>query len=114
MKLDMVIKKSILNTSCLLEEILHNLGKFSKQDLAYSAHVYIAKGLAELAIQAALDFIIYTIGFSGGVAYNEIITKEISNIVKKAGFTFVNNTKVPPGDGGVSFGQAIIAGKLRE
>jgi hydrogenase maturation protein HypF len=104
--------KSILNTSYLMEKILDNIKKYPKQDLAYSAHIYIAKGLAEIAIEKALEQNISTIGFSGGVAYNSIITKEIKQIVEKSGLKFITNIRVPPGDGGISFGQAIIAHKL--
>jgi hydrogenase maturation protein HypF len=104
--------KSVLNTSYLMEEILNNFKKYPKQDLAYSAHIYIAKGLAEIAIEKALEQNISTIGFSGGVAYNSIITKGIKKIVEKSGLKFITNIRVPPGDGGISFGQAIIASKL--
>jgi len=49
------------------------------------------------------------IGFSGGVAYNEHITQTIRKIVEKNGFRFFVHDHVPPGDGGIAFGQAIVA-----
>jgi hydrogenase maturation protein HypF len=49
------------------------------------------------------------VGFSGGVALNEIISLTIRMVVSEAGLRYVSNVAVPPGDGGVSFGQAYLA-----
>jgi hydrogenase maturation protein HypF len=78
--------------------------------LAFSAHAYIAKGLAELAIQKALENGIKDVGFSGGVACNEILTEIMRETVEDAGLRFLVHEAVPPGDGGLSFGQAIVGG----
>jgi hydrogenase maturation protein HypF len=52
---------------------------------------------------------IKTVGFSGGVALNKIISLMIRKIVSGSGLQYVGNSAVPPGDGGVSFGQAYLA-----
>jgi hydrogenase maturation protein HypF len=46
-------------------------------------------------------------GFSGGVAYNEIITDVLRKESKKRRIEFYTHRLVPPGDGGTSFGQVI-------
>ncbi|MCS4540929.1 MAG: carbamoyltransferase HypF [Euryarchaeota archaeon] len=96
-----------LNTTYLLSQIYDNMSKYPVADLACSAQSYIAIGLAQLAIEEAKKLGIDTIGFSGGVAYNEFITLAIKKEVEMAGLKFVTNVQVPPGDGGISFGQAI-------
>jgi hydrogenase maturation protein HypF len=78
--------------------------------LAFSAHAYLARGLAELAIEKALENSVKVVGFSGGVACNEIFTKIIRETVEAAGLRFLVHEAVPPGDGGLSFGQAVYAG----
>jgi hydrogenase maturation protein HypF len=78
--------------------------------LAYSTHVYIAKGLAALAIKQADENDVRTIGFSGGVACNEILTKEMRRQVEDAHLLFLVHEIVPPGDGGLSFGQVAVSG----
>jgi hydrogenase maturation protein HypF len=103
-------KNNTLNTSDMLLEILENKQKHSKSDLAYSAHVYLARGLAELAIEKALENNIRTVGFSGGVACNEIIALTMQKLVESAGLRFLVHEAVPPGDGGLSFGQAVTCG----
>ena len=79
-------------------------------DLAYSAHVYLARGLASLAVEKALALGVKTVGFSGGAACNQILTKIISEAVEAAGLQFLVHENVPAGDGGVSFGQAVVGG----
>jgi hydrogenase maturation protein HypF len=69
----------------------------------------MARALAEAAVRVARAEGIKTVGFSGGVALNEIISVMIRGIVSKAGLQYVGNSAVPPGDGGVSFGQAYLA-----
>jgi hydrogenase maturation protein HypF len=110
LKLEPTIKGSTLNTSEMLLEIFQNRQKHSKTDLAYSVHAYLAKGLATLAIEKASENSIKTIGFTGGVACNEIMVSTLRRIVESAGLRFLVHKAVPPGDGGLSFGQAVACG----
>jgi hydrogenase maturation protein HypF len=104
------IKGNVLDTTFMVHEIFSNKNKFSVADLAYSAQSYVGRGLAELAVTQAEELKVKDIGFSGGVAYNEHITATIRKTVEKAGFRFLVHTKIPAGDGGTSFGQAVVAG----
>jgi hydrogenase maturation protein HypF len=110
LKLEPIIKGDTLNTTELLLEIFENRERFAIHDLAFSAHVYLAKGLAELAIEKALENGVKIVGFSGGVACNEILAKIMREAVEAAGLKFLVHEAVPPGDGGLSFGQAFAAG----
>jgi hydrogenase maturation protein HypF len=110
LKLKPIIKNNTLDTTQLLLEIFENLRKHSKADLAYLAHAYLAKGLAELAIEKAAENSVRTVGFSGGVACNEIFTLTMRRIVETAGLRFLVHEAVPAGDGGLSFGQAVSVG----
>jgi hydrogenase maturation protein HypF len=103
------LEENIINTTFMIEEVFRQRGKHSIADLAYSAQSYIARSLAQLAIEKAEHLSIKAIGFSGGVAYNEQITLTIKRVIEESGFTFVVHHVVPPGDGGTSFGQAIAA-----
>jgi hydrogenase maturation protein HypF len=105
-----IIEGDTLNTTRIFEEIFENTGKHSTRDLAYSAHAYIAKGLAALAIKQADENGARTVGFSGGVACNEILTKAMRKQVEDAHLLFLVHEIVPPGDGGLSFGQAAVSG----
>ncbi len=101
---------NVLDTTKLLVEIFQNQNKFSVADLAYSAHAYLAKGLANLALQAALKNDIDCVGFTGGSAVNEILATLMRKAITSADLQFIVHEAVPPGDGGVSFGQAVVGG----
>jgi len=103
------IKGDVLDTTHMLLEVFENREKYSKADLAYSAHAYLAKGLAKLVIENALANDVGTVGFSGGVACNEILATTLRKIVEASGLSFLVHEAVPPGDGGLSLGQAVVA-----
>ncbi|MHA1831583.1 MAG: Kae1-like domain-containing protein, partial [Candidatus Helarchaeota archaeon] len=73
------------------------------------AQDYISRGLASIAITLAEKYDIKLIGFSGGVAFNTIFTHNIKEEITKNGLKFIQHRQVPPGDGGISLGQAVIA-----
>jgi hydrogenase maturation protein HypF len=110
LKLKPIIKGDTLSTRQMLQDIFENKDKHSKTDLAYSAHAYLARGLAALAIEKALENNVKTVGFSGGVACNEILTLNMGRIVAESKLQFLVHKEVPPGDGGLSFGQAVASG----
>ena len=83
--------------------------KFPPANLACSAQLYLARGLAQLATQEAAHLGIRNIGFSGGVAYNQSITAAIKEIIEENKLNFFVHEKLPAGDGCISLGQAHAA-----
>jgi hydrogenase maturation protein HypF len=98
-----------IGTTKLVQCIYDSIPRYSQADLAYSAQNYLAHSLAEAAIRIAEESGVKTIGFSGGVALNEHIATSIRKSISRAGLDFVSNIAVPPGDGGISLGQAYLA-----
>ena len=111
LKLKPQISGNMLDTSYLLRSIYNGIGKFAIPDLAYSAHVYLANGLAKLAIEQAREEGTKNVGFTGGVACNQILTQTMRRAIEAARLEFYVHESLPAGDGGVSFGQAIVASK---
>ncbi|WP_423792125.1 carbamoyltransferase HypF [Methanocaldococcus indicus] len=100
------IKNNILLTTPLIEECYNmyvNGEDISK--IAYFSHMYIADGLFMLAKKYLKD--VDTIGLTGGVSYNKIITERIYNLAKSEEYNFIYHRRVPNGDGGISFGQGV-------
>ena len=108
-----ILHEDTVDTTYLLRSIFENKEKLSKDDLAYSAHAYLAKGLAYLAMENALELGVKDIGFSGGAACNQILAKVMCETLESAEFRFLVHEAVPAGDGGVSFGQAVAGGFSR-
>jgi hydrogenase maturation protein HypF len=80
--------------------------KAPKKDIAKTAHT--ALGKAYMEVISMYKDLHMPVGFSGGVAYNEIITNVLQKEAKKRGITFYTHYLVPPGDGGTSFGQSAF------
>ncbi|MFC7134518.1 MULTISPECIES: carbamoyltransferase HypF [Salinibaculum] len=78
-------------------------------DVAATAQDALARGLGEIAVEVARDRGVDTVGFSGGVAYNDAISRRLRAEVESAGLDFLAPDRVPPGDGGIAYGQAVVA-----
>jgi hydrogenase maturation protein HypF len=102
-------KQRILKTTPLFSELFKRRTEHTR-DLAYSAEHYIAAGLAEIAVAHAEKKGIETVVLAGGCTYNAHITHTIRTVVEHHGLKLLKNSAVPPGDGGISFGQAVAAG----
>jgi hydrogenase maturation protein HypF len=105
-----LISGNVLDTTQMFHAIFENIGKASTADLAYSAHAYLAEGLASLAVEKAVEQGVNAVGFSGGAACNQILAGIMRRTVEAAGLKFLVHEAVPAGDGGVSFGQAVVGG----
>ncbi|MEM4703892.1 MAG: carbamoyltransferase HypF [Candidatus Bathyarchaeia archaeon] len=113
LKLKPAVTGSMLDTTSMLLEVFEKRDKFAKADLAYSAIAYLARGLAEMAIEKAQQNAVKAVGFSGGVACNELFTAIMRKTIETAGLSFIVHEALPPGDGGLSFGQAAAVGFFR-
>ena len=101
------IHKSVINTSNIVHAVYTSRNDYSTRDLAYSVETYLAHGLANLATQAAEQQGVKAVGVSGGVTYNAHICSEIKQAITEQGYEFKMHERIPPGDGGIAFGQAV-------
>lgn len=102
--------KLMLNVQSMFRKLIDLKEKGIKRvHIAATAQKLLAKGLSQIAINCAEEQGVKTIGFTGGVAYNNAIGCKIREIIEDLGFNYITNEKLPCGDGGVSFGQLVIA-----
>ncbi len=106
--------RPILDTAALFRE-LHRLRRegVSIADLAATAQEALARGLARMAIRIAREEGIEAVGLTGGAAVNDRIASAVREEVECAGLRYVQHAKIPPGDGGLSFGQLAHAAHTR-
>ncbi len=100
----------VLDTTKLMYKLKEMLKTENKKNIAATAQKALAKGLGEIAIKKANEYGIKKIALSGGVAYNSMISREIKKKIEKNDLEFLMAQETPLGDGGVSFGQVIVAG----
>jgi hydrogenase maturation protein HypF len=93
-----------------------NLAQFWQQWLSWQAescerawafHDALAKGLAQLAARHARRLSLSTICLSGGVLHNRLLRARLRHYLSD--FTLLFPSRLPAGDGAISFGQGAIA-----
>jgi hydrogenase maturation protein HypF len=99
---------AILETTNLLNELwLHR--DDNSHDLACTAEAYLAKGLTDIAASYARQEHIQAVALAGGCAYNDHLSRVIATELEEIGLRCIRNRLVPTGDGGISYGQAVVA-----
>lgn len=105
-------KIPVLDTSWILNEVVSNLNKGENiANIALAGQKAVATGLAKLSVEIANKKGVEVIGGTGGVFYNEAISKVIKDYVENEGFKFIQHKNSCAGDGSVALGQAAIVSK---
>lgn len=79
----------------------------AKTDKAWAFHDALARGLADMLRHFAQETQLHTLVFGGGVLHNQLLRQRLAFYL--TGFTLLFPLRLPAGDGGISFGQAVIA-----
>ena len=99
----------VLDCCQLVRDLAAMADDHATTDLAATAQWALARGLADVAVEVAEARCVDTVGFTGGVAYNDAITRTIRDRVESSGLVFLGHDRVPPGDGGIAYGQVAVA-----
>lgn len=102
----------ILDWIPIIEDIVNDLlEKCSLPDISATFHhsLAVASGAVcrEIRSSSGLDRVV----LSGGVFQNRLFSEEMVTLLEKEGFSVYTHRLVPPNDGGVALGQAMIAGR---
>ncbi|MDF2635753.1 MAG: Acylphosphatase [Pelosinus sp.] len=78
--------------------------------LAACFHVTIADATVAMIRNIRRDTGIRKVALSGGVWQNKIVLEKVFGMLQQDGFLVYTNQLVPPNDGGLALGQAVVAG----
>ena len=70
-------------------------------------HLSLARALATMAGRAARKLGVTAVGLSGGVLQNATLARLLPLALAEQGLTALTHHELPPGDGGLSLGQAV-------
>jgi len=76
--------------------------------MARAFHETVACSLAECADRAAKESNIRTAALSGGCFANKLLKNRVATLLRNSGLDVIEHRCLPCGDGGVSFGQAVV------
>ncbi len=101
-----------INPELIIKKIIElRLKGESIEKLAYSFHFAIINAFVTICKKLRDEFKINRIVLSGGCFQNRILTENLINELTNYNFEVFFHAIVPPNDGGISLGQAIIVGE---
>jgi len=81
--------------------------------IAARFHTAVTAMIVEVAERIRTRTGITTVGLSGGVFQNVTLTQAANDALRRKGFAVLTHRLVPPNDGGLALGQAVIAATRR-
>ena len=78
--------------------------------IAARFHRGVAAAIAEVCAALRERSGLVTVALSGGVFQNLLLLGQVVDLLEESGFRVLTHARVPPNDGGISLGQAVVAG----
>lgn len=105
-------ERFLLPTKDLVKFMIEKrLSKHSNEQLAYFFHAILAKQIVAACKKASFLSGCKTCALSGGVFQNQLLLKLCDQSLQKEGFQVLKHSLLPPNDGGIAVGQAVVAMK---
>ena len=82
------------------------------EQIAARFHAGVAQGFVAAAVSARAKTGIKSVAMSGGCMHNRRLVRLLRAGLEAEGFRVVQHREVSPGDGGLSYGQAVVAAAM--
>lgn len=95
----------------VVKDVLEGIraGRVDKGSISARFHQWLVRSLAEGARELGAAHGIKTVALSGGCFQNALLLDQLMHLLEAGGFRVLINRLVPANDGGISFGQVIVA-----
>lgn len=105
-----LVKDHVLRTDKIFKQLLTlKLQEGDSSKLAYLFHKMLAEGIVEMCHILREDTSLNTVALSGGVFQNTLLLELCETKLKEDKFDVLIHHLVPPNDGGIALGQAVVA-----
>jgi hydrogenase maturation protein HypF len=100
-----------LRVAVLLDALLYDMEhNIPRTVVAARFHLTIAEMIVQLCDLLSMEMDIHTVALSGGVFQNKLLMETVIPRLSSHGLRVLTHQQVPCNDGGVSLGQAVMAG----
>ena len=100
---------AVIRTGKMWRAVLDDLWRgVPTRRIAARFHAGIAEGFVNAAGNARIETDINTVALSGGCMHNGRLARLLRSRLEEEGFTVLQHRNVSPGDGGLSYGQAVV------
>jgi len=104
---------NLIRTGKMWKAVLEDLWRgVPSSRIAARFHAGIAEGFINAAGNARIETGINVVALSGGCLHNRRLAHLLRAGLEEEGFTVLQHCQVSPGDGGLSYGQAVIAAAM--
>jgi len=106
------ISENTINLNNIISNILSDINRgIHAAVIATKFHNAIADLILILCKQIEKEDNLHHVALSGGVWQNQYLLRKTCQVLDEEGFSVLTHHNIPPNDGGVSLGQAVIANK---
>jgi hydrogenase maturation protein HypF len=104
---------AVIQTKCIWRELFENVKRgVSQERIAARFHSGIAEAFIRAAANAREKTGIAQVAMSGGCLHNRRLARLLREGLEEEGFQVYQHRAVSPGDGGLSYGQAVVAAAM--
>lgn len=101
----------IWNTRPLIRDVVDDvLAGIPAGVISRRFHLAMAEGVLQVCQRICEAEGVDRVALSGGVFQNRFLTEVVADRLQQAGFDLLLHSEIPPNDGGLSLGQAVVAG----
>jgi hydrogenase maturation protein HypF len=99
----------VVDTRPWVRAVAQQVTNVSAQELSRRFHESLATAVVEVCGRMRRDTGLATVVCSGGVFLNRYLSVRATELLTAEGFRVLHHSRIPPTDGGVSAGQAMVA-----
>ncbi|ONI76466.1 carbamoyltransferase HypF [Actinosynnema sp. ALI-1.44] len=108
-RVTLVDGKHVVDTRPWIRAIAGQVTEVPAQELSRRFHESLATAVVEVCCRMRRDTGLATVVCSGGVFLNRYLAVSATELLTAEGFRVLHHSRIPPTDGGVSAGQAMVA-----